>query len=170
MRRFQGYARSKRSLEVLIAFNDGFLSFEVEDGEVVAVRAEGTWHGHAWIPAYYLAAFHASAPTEDPIEIRYQDGKVRISTLSIGCRWETVSAPLIRRAESPDTLELLALERTVTRAEVLGTPIGKKMTQAKRLASGAITRAAQTLAPFGITRDEIAAIVERQIQARIKRG
>jgi len=170
MRFFKGYEKSKRPTMAMIAFSNGYLSFEVEGAEVVAIGAEGNWQGHASIPAYCLALLHAAPPTENPVELRYENGKMRISTMSIGCHWEPVSAELIRRSESPDTLELLALDRTISRSEVHGTPLGRKIAQAKRVASTAITRAAKSLEPFGIVRVEIAAMVERQIAARIKKG
>ena len=67
-------------------------------------------------------------------------------------------------------LELLALDRTLFRSEVHGTSLGKQSAQAKRTAIGAVTRAAKSLGPFGISRTEIETMVERQIAARVKKG
>ncbi len=171
MRQFKAYLKpAKHFPSVLIAFSDGFLTFEIEGAESVAARAEGEWHGKAYVPANYLAALHSVPPIEDPVTLSYDHGKLHIASLAIGCQWDLLSAPLLRRSENPDTVELLALERTLTRPEILGTPLGMKISQAKRLAGSAVTRAAKALAPFGIQRTQVEALLERQIQSRLRRG
>lgn len=169
-RRFRDHKVKKRPERAVIAFRDGYASFETESGEVVAVHADGTWDGMATIPAYYLAVLYETPPREDPVIIRYEDGKLSVSTLSVGCKWESVGAKGIKAAESPSVLDLLALDRTVSRAEVHGTSLGKKISQAKRIASAAVTRAATSLAHFGIAREEIETMVEQRIRDRIARG
>src|SRR5256885_433991 len=84
-KQFRVYKFSKRPPLAIIGFNNGFASFEVEGGEVVAVHAEGEWHGVASIPAFYLAALHKAPPADDPVVVRYDDGKLRISTMVLGC-------------------------------------------------------------------------------------
>src|SRR4051812_44664293 len=80
-KRFRAYKILKRPVRALLAFRNGYASFEVDEGEVVAVHAEGEWHGTARIPVFYLGALHKAPPSEDPVVIRYADGKLRISTL-----------------------------------------------------------------------------------------
>ena len=169
-KRFRDHKVKKRPERAAIAFRDGYASFEAESGEVVAVHADGTWDGMARIPAYYLAVLYETPPREDPVVIRYEDGKLSISTLSVGCQWELVSAKTLKASESPSVLDLLALDRTVSRAEVHGTSLGKKIAQAKRVAGAAVTRAATSLAHFGIKREEVEAMVEQRIRDRIARG
>jgi hypothetical protein len=169
-KQFRREVSSKRPAKLLIAFQNGFASFEVEGQDAIAVRAEGEWHGHAHVPAFYFAAFHKAPPIEDPVIILYRDGKLHVSTLTLGCDWETVSAKVIQASEAPGVLDLLALERTVSRAEVHGTSLGKRISQAKRTATAAVTRAASSLEQFGIAREEIERLVEQRIQERIARG
>lgn len=166
MKRFRAYRRMKHPPSALFAFSNEMLSVEVGE-DLAVVRAEGEWHGHAWISAHYLGVLHLAPPKEDPVVIRYADGKLRISTLILGCEWETVSAQMIERVSDPDLIDLLALDRTVSRSEIHGTDLGKRISQARRTVGGSVTRAAKLLEKVGISEDELWALVEDRIQARI---
>lgn len=176
MSRFREYGRIKPirkgrkkpalSPEALIAFSDGFLSFEV--GElVVAVRAEGEWHGRASISAQLLGVLALAPPIEDPVAIIFDGDRLQISTVTMRCDWDQDGAHLIQRVENPDIIDLLALDRTVPRSEFHGTDLGKRITQAKRAAGGAVTRAAKLLAKLGITEAELWDMVEIQVKERM---
>ena len=176
MGRFKAYARmvsarSGRSRHyygpnALLAFNGGFLSFEADD-LVAAVRADGEWHGRAWFSARYLGVLGTVPPAEDPVRIRYVDGKLHISTLVLGCHWVQDGAQLVRQVVEPGPLDLLAMDRTVSRAEIHGTDLGKRITAAKRRVGGAITRASKLLVHLEITDEELWTMVEDRIQARL---
>jgi hypothetical protein len=166
---FRRYSKPSRSMpSVLIAFAEGYVTFEIEGGESSAAHAEGEWHGKAHVPANVLAAIHAVPPAEDPVTLSYSGGKLCIGSLAVGCRWELLSAPLLRRSQQPDVIELLALERTLTRPEILGTDLGKKISQAKRVAGTAITKSANLLEPYGVTRAEIEALLEKRIAQKMR--
>jgi hypothetical protein len=169
MRRFRAYRRLKKVPDALLAFNNGMLSFEAGE-DVAVVHADGEWHGRAWVNAYYLGLLHKVAPREDPVVISYADGKLHISTLSLGCEWEVVSARMIARVENPSVLDLLAMDRTVPRAEIHGTDLGKRIAQAKSTAGNSVTRAAKLLEKVGISADDLWAMVEAQIKARMSPG
>ena len=163
----KGRRRQDYIPNALLAFSDGFLSFEAGD-LVAAVRADGEWHGRAWFSARFLGVLGAVPPAEDPVCVRYVDGKLHISTLIIGCDWDQDGARLVERAENPGPLDLLAMDRTVSRAEVHGTDLGKRITAAKRRVGGAITRASKLLADLEITKDELWEMVEARIQTRLQ--
>jgi hypothetical protein len=162
----KGRSRQDYVPHALVAFSGGFLSFEAGD-LVAAVRADGEWHGRASFSARFLGVLGAVPPAEDPVCIRYADGKLHICTLVIGCDWDQDGARLVERAENPGPLDLLAMDRTVSRSEIHGTDLGKRITAAKRRVSGAITRASKLLADLEITSDELWTMVEDRIQARL---
>lgn len=155
------------SPEALIAFNGGFLSFEAED-LVAAIRAEGEWHGRATISVRMLGILALSPPLEDPVPIVYDGDRLQISTVSMRCDWDQDGARLVERAENPGPLDLLAMDRTVSRAEVHGTDLGKRITAAKRRVGGAITRASKLLADLEITKGELWEMVEARIRSRLE--
>lgn len=163
----KGRMRRDYAPYALLAFNDGFLSFEAGD-LVAAVRADGEWHGRAWFSARFLGVLGAVPPAEDPVRIRYVDGKLHISTLVLGCNWVRDGAQLVQQVVDPGPLDLLAMDRTVARAEVHGTDLGKRITAAKRRVGGAITRASKLLADLEVTKEQLWEMVEERIQARLE--
>lgn len=163
---FREFRRAKRAPQALLAFNGGMLSFEA-GGNVAVVHADGEWHVRVWTSAHFLGIFHEVPPREDPVVISCAEGKLHISTLTLGCHWEYVSAPMLNRSENPDMIDLLAMDRTVDRSEFHGTDLGKRITQAKRAASIAVTRSAKSLAKLGITEAELWEMVEIQVRKRM---
>ncbi len=167
MKRFRSYQRGKYPPRALIAFSDGMLRFEA-DGNVAVVPAEGEWHGHVYISARFLGALSKIPPNTDPVILRHDNGKLQIATLTFGCDWQLESAPVIKRAANPNLIDFLALERTLSRAEVLGTDLGKRINQAKSKAASAVEKSAMLLAELDITDADLWHLVETQIKARME--
>ena len=167
MKLFKSYDRGKRAPEALIAHSNGMLSFEAL-GEAAVVRAEGEWHGRAEVSARILALLARVPPSENPLVIRYRDGKLQIGTVVVGCRWTDEGAEIVERLENPGLIDLLALDRTISRAEVHGTKVGKQISQAKHIAGSSVTRAGKLLEKLEITVEDLWMMVEQRIQARIR--
>lgn len=153
--------------QALFAFDDGFLS--IESGEATAVmRATGDWHGRATISPEALRALATVPPAGEPIIISYADGHLLIGSLTIPCRWQLVSEAFVCDLENPDLIDLLVLERTIPRAELKATPLGRRIKAAVQRTEQRIQKAMSQLADLGITEDEIRALVEGKLVARMK--
>lgn len=149
----------------LFAFEGGFLS--IESGEITAVmRATGKWHGRATIPAQALRAIATVPPNQNPLTLRYADGRLHVATVVISCEWEPLGANMMRRLADPGLLDLLAMGRTLSRAEVHGSPLGKRVQQAQQDAEKCIQKAAKALADLNVTEHELRALVEARITDR----
>jgi hypothetical protein len=152
---------------VLMAFEGGFLS--LESGEVTAVmRAEGEWHGRALFSPSVLRALATVPPIADPIPIAYAEGRILFGGLTIPCQWSLPSQELVQELLNPDLIDLLAMGRTLSRADMRGTELGKRVRSAIMKADRRIGNAAKQLADLGISEQEIRALVEARIAARIK--
>lgn len=126
---------------VLLAFEGGFLS--IESGEAAAVmHAAGEWHGRATFSPEILRALATVPPLQDPIPIAYADGHLLIGNMTIICQWNTVSQAFVHDLPNPSLVDLLALERTIPRAEIRGTGLGKKIRSARAKAERRIRNAA----------------------------
>lgn len=165
----RGRRRQATVPRALLAFNGGFLSFEAGD-LVAAVHADGEWHGRAWFSAQFLGALGAVPPTENPVRVRYTDGKLQISALVLSCDWEQDGAQLVHQVVDPSPLDLLAMDRTLSRAEIHGTELGKRIVATKRKVGGAVTRASKLLADVDITKDELWEMIEARIRTRLQGG
>jgi hypothetical protein len=151
----------------LLAYEHGFLS--IESGEVAAVmRAEGEWHGRATFSGEVLRAIATVPPGQDPLPIAYADGHLLIGSMTIACHWQSSSQALIDDLANPSLIDLLALSRTLPRAEMMGSERGKDIKGAVGQAEQRIRKAAAHLVDLGISEGEIRALVERKVAARLK--
>ncbi|MBI5922037.1 MAG: hypothetical protein HY847_10390 [Betaproteobacteria bacterium] len=150
-----------------MAFENGFLSFE--SGSVTAVmRAEGEWQGRAMFSPEVLRALALVPPSIDPIPIAYADGHILIGSMTIPCDWWLPRHELAQEIENPGLVDLLAMGRTMPRAEIRGTELGKRIRSANEKAERRIKNAAAQLVDLDIGEAEIRALVEARIASRLK--
>lgn len=151
---------------VLMAFEGGFLSFESGDATAV-MRAKGEWSGRATFSPEVLRAISLVPPPYDPLTISYADGRLLIGNMTIICQWNSVSQALIHDLQSPSVIDLLALERTLPRAEIAGTGLGKSIRLAKEKAERRIIKAVSYLEDLEVTEAEIRDLVNTKICQRL---
>ncbi len=163
----QVFARKRLPLgPVLMAFENGFLSFE--SGAVMAVmRAEGEWQGRAVFSPEILRALATVPPDVDPIPIAYADEHILIGSMTIPCRWDLPRQELTQEIINPGIVDLLALGRTLTRSEIRGTELGKRIRSANEKTERRIMNAASQLFELEISEREIRALVEARVAVRI---
>jgi hypothetical protein len=159
-------AKRRKLGRVLLAFERGLLT--IESGEASTImRAEGEWHGRAYFSPEVLRAIALYPPATDPVVISYAEGHVMLATMTIPCDWVNPAHELARVIVAPDMLDLLALGRTMSRAEVIGTELGKQIRNAQQKASRRIANAAKELSELGVTQEEVGALVEEKINRRL---
>jgi hypothetical protein len=155
--------------QALLAFEGGFLS--IEAGEATAVmRAEGEWHGRASFSPEMLRALAKVPPAQDPIPISYADGHLLIGSMTIPCFWQRTSRDFLFNLENPGLLDLLALGRTLPRADIKGSELGKQVRNAQARAARRIRSAATLLAAFDVPESAVRSLVEARIASRLERG
>lgn len=148
--------------QVMIVFEGGFLS--IESGEVVCVmRASGTWHGRATFKPSVLQALAKVPPVVNPIPLAYADGHLLLAGMTIPCEWQSTAKALVSDLLNLSAPELLALARTMPRAEIRGTDLGKRVAAAQVATERHIKSAAKQLVDLGVTETEIRELVERQV-------
>lgn len=153
----------------LLAFENGFLS--IESGEVtVVMHATGEWHGRATFSPQTLRALATVPPNQNPLTISYAEGHLLIATMTIACEWHPISEGLIHNLENPSLFDLLVMERTLPRAEIKSTELGRRVTAAAKDAEKRIRKAASQLSDLQVTEAEILALVDSKIKARLHKG
>lgn len=155
--------------KALLSFENGFLSIE-SGARVGVMHAEGQWNGRATFAPEVLRALAEFPPNDAAIIVSYADGHLLIGGLTIPCTWQSASKATVARVAKPSILDLLALERTMPRVELLGTDAGRSVQRARRTTDERIRKAANYLADFGITLDEVRQLVEARITARLQTG
>lgn len=148
--------------QVIVAFEGGFLS--IESGDVVSVmRASGTWQGRASFKPSVLQALAKVPPVINPIPLAYADGHLLLAGMTIPCEWQSTAKALVSDLLNPSLPELLALARTMPRAEIRGTELGKLVTSAISAAERRIKAAAKQLQALGVSEAEVRQLVEKNV-------
>lgn len=162
------FSRKRLTLgPALLSFEGGFLS--IESGDVTAVmRASGEWNGRATFAPNILRAVATVPPSQDPLSIAYAEGHLLIGSLTVPCQWRLLSQALIHDLENPSLMDLLVLERTISRVELKGSTLGRRISAAIPRAELRIRKAATQLAELDVTQADIRALVEAKITARLK--
>lgn len=164
---FRVYGKKRAKLgPVLLSFEGGFLMVE-SGGIAKAMSAEGQWHGRATFSPEILRALAMVPPAQDPIPISYADGHLLIGSMTLVCRWESLSKATVKDLVNPGLVDLLALARTMPRPEILGTPLGKTVRAAVEKAERRIKNAAAQLVDLEIAESDIRALVEARIVKRL---
>jgi hypothetical protein len=161
------FSRKRLKLgRALLAYENGLLT--IESGEVTAVmRAKGEWHGRATFSPQIMRALAVVPPTQSPVVITYVKDHLLLAGMKIICKWHSVSRAFINKLENPGILDLLAMERSLPRIEILRAPIGKKIKKALQLSEQRIMRAAVQLEELEVTEAELRDLVEIRIKRRL---
>lgn len=147
---------------VLLTFEGGFLS--IESGEVVCVmRASGLWQGRATFKSSVLQSLAKVPPAVNPVPLAYADGRLLLAGMTIPCEWQSTAKALIRDLLNPSLPELLALARTMPRAEIRGTELGEQVASAISTTERRIKNAGKQLRELGVTETEIRELVEAKV-------
>ena len=160
------FTRKRQFLgRVLMAYEGGFLSFE--SGSVTAVmRAEGEWQGRASFAPEVLRALSAVPPNMSRVPIAYAEGHLLVGGLTISCDWWLPRQHLAQHIAKPCMLDLLAIGRTMPRAEIQGTDLGRRVQESVQEANRRIRTAARQLIELGVSENDIYAMVDARIAAR----
>lgn len=136
------------------------------------MRATGTWSGRAYFSLEILRAIATVPPSENPVVLSYAQNHLLLGGLTIKCDWhERVDDDDdwvdIRAVIEPSIIDVLAMERSASRATVVG--IAQKVRSANEKLKRRIKAASSQLIDLGISESEIHEMVERKIVARIRR-
>jgi len=160
-------AKRRKLGRVLLAYERGLLT--IESGEASTImRAEGEWHGRAYFSPEVLRAIALYPPATDPVVISYADGHVMLATMTIPCDWINSAHELAKVIVEPTLLDLLAMGRTMPRAEVITTELGKSIRRAQQKSERYIISAAQKLMELGVEEADIRSLIEERIAERIR--
>lgn len=148
-----------------VAFANGFVLVNALDRGFVA-RATGLWPGIARTSASLWVALAKVPVLGDEIRIRFVDGRLKIGPMAMEADWLPVSQSLLTLAGAPDWIGGLALKYRVPPPGAKGRAYAVEIANAERNLSQLIDRAVKPLLPFGVTADDIGALVQRRLKER----
>ena len=148
-----------------VAFADGFALVNALDRGFVA-RATGLWPGIARTSASLWVALAEVPPLGDEIQIRFVDGRLKVGPIAMEADWLPVSKSLLTLPGAPDWITGLALRYRVPPPGAAGRAYAGEIATAERKLGELIDRAVKPLLPFGVTADDLGALVHRRLKER----
>ena len=166
LRLFQSRLRRPKGHErAILGFDGNFFTIEARDTMATA-QAVGSWPGNASVSVSLLAALLAAPPVEDPVTVTCDGEHVQFGPVKLGCRWQPVSRQLLKLPPAADWIRGLALSYTQPRGVLVQQGLVREVGASKRKLSIIVAKAAKSLAPLGITTEDVQAFVERQLEER----
>jgi len=134
----------------MISFEGTDLHF-VMQGMKTMIAGQGYWPGTARVSAKYSIPLIKLPPEEEPVTLRVKDGKLRIGTYSISCRWQTtVFVPIDLPLDAPP-IETLRLRFKYPLDDLAGAGLLPKLGDLEQEARKKIKKAAGLLTSYGIS-------------------
>jgi len=148
-----------------VAFADGYALVNALDRGFVA-RAAGVWPGIARTSASLWAALASVPPLGDQIQFRFVDGRLKIGPIAMEADWLPVSKSLLSLPGAPDWVSGLSLKYRVPPPGASGRGYAGEIADAERKLGLLLERTVKPLLPFGVTADDLNALVHTKLMAR----
>lgn len=165
LKRFRAMRNPRDRDRACFSFDGSFLSVDTLD-YAFAARATGVWPGTASCAASTVAALAGVPPTGAEVAFAYEDGRLRIGTLTVAATWAPVSGALLALPSAPDWVEALSLKYRVHRSRLLHSGRLREVEAAEAKLTATISKAAKALAPLGVAEADIRQLVENVLAAR----
>ena len=165
LKRFRAMHGPRPSDKVHFAFDGSYLSVDALDS-AFAARATGAWPGVASCGLSLVAALAKVPPHGEDISLRYEDGHLRIETLTVAAEWQPVSGSLLAAPVVLDWVETLSLKYRMHRSRLLNLGRMSEVESAEKKLTAVIARATKVLAPLGVRERDVRMLVEQTLRDR----
>ena len=157
--------RSAGNGEILISHDGTRLRF-VMQGMETSISGQGHWPGTARVAAKYFLPLIKIPPDNDPVTLRFTEGRLKIETYSIACRWQVnCPVPIDLPIDAP-AIDILRLRFQHSLEDLDGAGLLTKLGQLEKDVRIKIKRAAVLLKTYGITEEDITRLYEEALRRR----
>jgi hypothetical protein len=102
--------------------------------------------------------------------VRCDGDRLRFGSLTLGCEWQPVSDALLELPAVPDWVETLSVKYQASRGRILAGGYQVEIRKAERKLAMLTARIAKSLAPLGVTEQDIRALIEDRMARRFAGG
>lgn len=120
-------------------------------GVEFAIPAVGEWDGEARVAASFLRALAKVPPSQDPVVVHVQAGRLRIASSSMACQWQPPNTATIEVPLNQDLRARLRLAFEHSEADLRRSGIAPLIADAREEMERRIDAAARQLAPLGVS-------------------
>jgi len=162
---FLAFAPNRFAADCQLHFDGENLTID-RAGNSVSMAARGQWASVARVAGSFFEGLAYELPDSDPIEMRVDDGRLHIGTLSVDCAVQEVMQTEVWAPIDADLPTLLSLHFCFAPEQIEAAGLARAIEEARHEASEYIEEAAAILAPLGITSPELANFIRTFLQRR----
>ena len=155
-------AREKNPPELVIQAEPGLLVMRVGESKS-SIPGRGSISGRACIGGVLVKILPKMMPNTPEIAIRQEGSRIAFGKIQIGCRWEIPQADEFDLPIHADWLEVLCLGRKSSMREIEVSGYKQQYEAVTQERDRRILRAFEVLAPFGLSKEELANLVEQAV-------
>lgn len=159
------YIRRYENVEAVFTFNEGALTIDVP-GIKVRVSGKSSLCGQAYVRWYYLYCVAAEVPTDDPVLIRVEAGRLIIGSTSLPCNWQETIAKLIEMPMDAPLSDILELRLQYDDEQIARSGLTEIVWNAELRMHELVNQAAALLEQFGVEYVEILQLVEDSLKRK----
>jgi hypothetical protein len=156
---------SKHRGELLVSHSDGELVFDL-GGAAIGVEADGTWSGQARLDSAHVFRLLLHLPKQGTLAVFREGDRIRFGTIAFPCSWDTQPSTGLSLPMNPTGTEILWVSYVWSRPDMESAGLLPLVEKAERDRDARIGRAVETLAPLGVSEEDLAELVKRCISAR----
>lgn len=160
------FAKTREHDEAIVTYDDGFLVIELP-GTVVEIAAQGAWGAPVRVPLKELASLSKGSKMKGQVRVFVADGRFHLGGWSVFClvKREGGAGRLSLPLDPEDSLVLYA-KIVATKEEIVESGLAHAVQLAEARCAAATGSAVALLAPYGVTRAELEAIVGAAIRQK----
>jgi hypothetical protein len=163
LRSLQDAARGKTPPELQLHSESGRLVFQVGDSKT-RIPGEGSLPGRACISGLLVKVLPKMIPATSEIVIARVDDRIAFGKNRIGCRWEDSLLDEISHPLQENWLEALCLRERYSLREIEELGQSQRYQSALQERDQRISKAYESLAILGVSREELTVLVELSIR------
>lgn len=151
--------KPKPHMEAVFSFEEGNLVVFL-NGVSIFASAEGSLPGMARISGIRAISLSKAIPTDDPLTVALEEGRLSFGSLSIPCTWHDVEPNPIQLPIDPPLTVMLGVRMKYSEDEIFKSGLSKPVGEAEAQRNMLIRRAANALEPLGVHISDVERLVD----------
>ena len=154
------FVKPKYASEAVLSLSEGMLVIDLPGGTTL-VPAGGAWPGTVRVSGQFLLLLSKAVPSDDPVPVSVQEGRLRIAGMSVPCTVEEdAQRSIIDLPLDAPLLAILHVRQVHSNDEIARSGLTALVRQAEERRDKLIVRAAAVLEPLAVEGDDLRGLVE----------
>jgi hypothetical protein len=163
LRPFARLPAATERAEAVLSFADGVFRIALP-GLAASVPADGNWPHPLRMAGTFMPRLHVVLPEKGSVRVSAADGRVRFGNHSFDCVHSTDGPDPARLPLDPSAADLLRAAGRMSWDDVIAAGIRSLVDAAEEERDDCIFAAAELLAPYGVTEDDVAELVAMALE------